>query len=50
VVAAPVVMALVALLGSDRFAIIGGSIAMVLGPVVYWIGRQFRRNDAAGLR
>ena len=35
VVAAPVVMALVALLGSDRFALIGGAIAMVLGPVVY---------------
>jgi amino acid transporter len=47
VVAAPVVMALVALLGSDRFAIIGGSMAMLLGPVVYWIGRQFRRNSAA---
>ncbi|MGA9390718.1 MAG: APC family permease [Candidatus Sulfotelmatobacter sp.] len=36
VVAAPVVMALVALLGSDRFAVIGGVIAMVLGPVVYF--------------
>jgi amino acid transporter len=35
VVAAPVVMAMVALLGSDRFAIIGGAIAMLLGPVVY---------------
>ena len=35
VVAAPVVMALVALLGSDRFAVIGGAIAMMLGPVVY---------------
>ena len=35
VVAAPVVMALVALLGSDRFGLIGGAIAMVLGPVVY---------------
>jgi amino acid transporter len=35
VVAAPVVMALVALLGSDRFALIGGGIAMVLGPLVY---------------
>jgi hypothetical protein len=28
-------MALVALLGSDRFALIGGGIAMVLGPLVY---------------
>lgn len=35
VVAAPVVMALVALLGSDRFAVIGGAIALGLGPVVY---------------
>jgi amino acid transporter len=37
VVAAPVVMAIVALLGSDRFAAIGGAIAIVLGPVVYGI-------------
>ena len=37
VVAAPVVMALVALLGSDRFALIGGAIAMMLGPLVYGI-------------
>jgi amino acid transporter len=35
VVAAPVAMALVALLGSDRFAVIGGAIAMALGPAVY---------------
>jgi amino acid transporter len=35
VVAAPVAMGLVALLGSDRFAVIGGLIAMVLGPCVY---------------
>ncbi len=37
VVAAPVIMALVALLGSDRFALIGGAMAMVLGPIVYVI-------------
>jgi amino acid transporter len=37
VVAAPVVMAMVALLGSDRFALIGGAIAIVLGPAVYGI-------------
>jgi amino acid transporter len=37
VVAAPVVMAVVALLGSDRFALIGGTIAMVLGPIVYGV-------------
>ena len=35
VVAAPVVMALVALLGSDHFGMIGGALAIVLGPVVY---------------
>ena len=35
VVAAPVLMALVALLGGDRFATIGGIIAIALGPVVY---------------
>jgi amino acid transporter len=37
VVAAPMIMALVALLGSDRFALIGGAIAILLGPVVYRI-------------
>jgi amino acid transporter len=37
VVGAPVVMSLLALLGSDRFGMIGGAIAMVLGPVVYGI-------------
>ena len=42
VVAAPVVMALVALLGSDRFAVIGGAIAMVLGPLVYFGLRRSR--------
>ena len=36
VVAAPVVMAVVALLGSDRFAAVGGAIALVLGPLVYF--------------
>jgi len=43
VVAAPVVMALVALLGSDRFALIGGAIAIVLGPLVYGIIALIRR-------
>ena len=37
VVGAPVVMAMVALLGSDRFGMIGGAIAIVVGPVVYGI-------------
>src|ERR1017187_9771409 len=44
VVAAPVVMALVALLGSDRFALIGGAIAIVLGPMVYGIIRLSSRQ------
>jgi amino acid transporter len=35
VVGAPVVMAMLALLGSDRFGMIGGAIAMALGPAVY---------------
>ena len=43
VVAAPVVMAMVALLGSDRFAMIGGAVAIVLGPVVYGM-IAFRRR------
>jgi amino acid transporter len=42
VVAAPVVMAIVALLGGDRFATIGGLIAMALGPVVYGVARLFK--------
>lgn len=37
VVGAPVVMAMVALLGSDRFGMIGGALVIALGPVVYWI-------------
>jgi amino acid transporter len=44
VVAAPVVMALVALLGSDRFALIGGAIAIVLGPMVFLITRRIARR------
>ncbi len=39
VVAAPVVMAMVALLGSDKFAVIGGAIALAMGPVVYGVIR-----------
>jgi amino acid transporter len=45
VVAAPVVMSLVALLGSDRYATIGGAIALALGPVVY---AAVRRRDLGG--
>ncbi len=47
VVGAPVVMALVALLGSDRFGMIGGAIAIVLGPVVYGIDVLFRRGRSS---
>jgi hypothetical protein len=32
-------MALVALLGSDRFGLIGGVIAIVVGPLIYGITR-----------
>ncbi|MGB2606435.1 MAG: APC family permease, partial [Candidatus Sulfotelmatobacter sp.] len=45
VVAAPVVMAMAALLGSDRFALIGGASAMMLGPLAYGIDRFFKRNS-----
>jgi amino acid transporter len=40
VVAAPVLMALVALLGGDRFATIGGVIAIAVGPVVYGLVKK----------
>lgn len=40
VVGAPVVMALVALLGSDRFGLIGGAIAILAGPVVYGVMKR----------
>jgi amino acid transporter len=43
VVGAPVVMAMIALLGSDRFGMIGGAIGMILGPLVYVALR--RRKD-----
>lgn len=49
VVGAPVVMALVALLGSDRFALIGGAIAIIVGPAVYWISKSARRSGSAAL-
>jgi amino acid transporter len=42
VVGAPVVMALVALLGSDRFGLIGGAIAIAAGPLLYGI---LKRRD-----
>ena len=42
VVGAPVVMALIALLGSDRFGMIGGAIAIVVGPLVYATLKRWR--------
>ena len=39
-VGAPVVMAIVALLGSNRFGLIGGATALAAGPVVYAILRK----------
>ena len=44
VVAAPVLMAIVALLGGDRFGTVGGAIAMLLGPLVYVLIRTVRRR------
>jgi len=40
VIAAPVVMGAVALLGSDRYGVIGGVAALGLGPVVYSVLRR----------
>ena len=40
VVAAPVVMAIVALVGGDKFATIGGAVAILVGPVVYLVLRR----------
>jgi len=34
-------MAIVALLGGDRRATIEGAVAMLLGPLVYWISKQW---------
>jgi hypothetical protein len=48
VVGAPVVMAIVALLGSDRFGLIGGAIAIVVGPVVYSVLKRGSRHSESG--
>ena len=45
VVAAPVVMALVALLGSDRFGLIGGAVAIAVGPAIYALLRSSIRKS-----
>ena len=49
VVGAPVLMAIVALLGAwgDRFAMIGGVIAIALGPLVYFLLRGVGRQRAS---
>ena len=44
VVGAPVVMAIVALLGGDRFSMIGGAVAITVGPVVFALLRKPRRE------
>lgn len=46
VVGAPVLMAIVALLGGDRFATIGGMIAILLGPAVYALIRILKLRAA----
>lgn len=35
-VAAPVIMSVVAMLGSDRYGTVGGLIGLAVGPLVYW--------------
>jgi hypothetical protein len=43
VVAAPIMMAIVALLGGNLFATIGGAIAIVVGPIIYGLLRLRNR-------
>jgi len=50
VVAAPVVMAIVALVGGDKFATIGGTVAILVGPVVYGIVRRRKSPDVGPSR
>ena len=45
VVAAPVLMAVVALLGGDRFATIGGAIAILIGPILYLFVRTHLKRE-----
>ena len=44
VVGAPLAMAGVALLGSDRFALRWGPVAILLGPVMYFVVRRMRKR------
>jgi amino acid transporter len=39
-VAAPIIMSVVAMLGSDRYGAIGGAIALALGPLIYSVLQQ----------
>jgi len=48
VVGAPVSMAILALLGGDRFATVGGAIAMLLGPAVYLCLKRRTSDDSQG--
>jgi amino acid transporter len=43
-VGAPVVMSLVAMMGSDRYSLLWGPVVMALGPVMYWAFRKGRYN------
>jgi amino acid transporter len=48
VVGAPLVMSGVALLGSDRFALRWGPVALLLGPLAYLISRSSSRSPHVG--
>jgi amino acid transporter len=39
-VAAPIIMSVVALLGSDRYGTVGGIIGLAVGPVIYFLCRR----------
>jgi amino acid transporter len=45
-VGAPLLMSAVAMLGSDRYALRWGPVALLIGPVAYWFIRQRRRSPA----
>ena len=44
VVAAPLVMGVIAMLGSDRFSLLWGPMALALGPVAYFVLRSVRKE------
>jgi amino acid transporter len=47
VVCAPLLMAIVALLGGNRYATIGGAISLALGPLIYFLVRLRRHLQPA---